>query len=114
MFNVYKHRERERFKSIENKKLWVEENLKERREILSLKGHERMQNWMNKLKQEDAKAIADGAIKKSVIIAEVQDIDSNIIDRALLKRGDSTYYNRMYVRNYEPEIVKRVRKGSVI
>lgn len=67
---------------------------------------------MRSLNQEDAKAITDGAIRSSVIIAEVQDLDAKLLDRSLLNRGDSTYYNRVYVRNYEPELVRRFRKAS--
>ena len=48
---------------IEKQKKELEEHIKEKREQLCHKGHDRVQTWMRSLNQEDAKAIADGAIR---------------------------------------------------
>jgi hypothetical protein len=84
-----------------------------KREVLGRKGHQRVSAWMGSIRPDDVKAITDGAIKQATMNAEVQDIDSKVIDRQILKRSDSTYYNRIYVRKYEPEFVRRYKKPSI-
>ncbi len=71
MFSIYKQRIIDRENKIEKQKKELDEHIKEKREQLCHKGHDRVQTWMRSLNQEDAKAIADGAIRQSVIVAEV-------------------------------------------
>ncbi len=67
-----------------------------------------MQSWLSVIDSEDVKAICDGAKKGSVSISVLKE-GSKSIDRSLLKNGNSVYFNRVYLRNYEPDYVRRFK-----
>jgi hypothetical protein len=66
---------------------------------------------MRSINMEDVKAITDGAIRQAKHVEETADLDSKVIDRQILKRAHSTFYNRVYLRKYEPDNVRMYHKA---
>ena len=65
-----------------------------------------MASWIEKVEVEECKVITDGA-KKTSHAHNPKLNESRIIDRSILKTSHSTYYDRMYLRQYEPDYVRR-------
>ena len=85
--------------------------MKEKRETNSIKAQQRMQSWLQNLNADDAKIICDGARVQSTVNPINVDSASKLIDRSILKTSQSTFYDRIYLRKYEPDAIRRIKES---
>jgi hypothetical protein len=100
----------------------LHKRLKLRRERLQSRSKQRTQDWIDGVDTEDAKNIVQGAMRQSMspklrVGMELgQQIEGLSIEDQRVEKGaltlatqspEKSYYNGIYLRNYEPEFVKR-------
>jgi hypothetical protein len=87
--------------------------------------HNRMNAWLQVVGPKDVKAICDGAkkqshqdLKRALSKNDMDERDersqllSKVVDRSILKSTNATFYDRIYLRKYEPDEVRRYKQGA--
>eukprot|EP00347_Sterkiella_histriomuscorum_P004315 403360913 len=85
--------------------------LKVKRDMFSARSKDRSRAWVDQIDQSDCKNICDGAMKAAVINPITEASEDKLLERTIFN-ANKTYYDRIYLRNYEPDCIKRLRNGE--
>ncbi len=66
---------------------------------------------MDKLDPSGCKTLCDGAKKQAIINPVTEMDDEKLIEKTILSHN-KTFYDRIYVRKYEPDVIKRFKQGD--
>jgi hypothetical protein len=66
--------------------------------------------WADRITNDDCKTICNGAIRSSISIPKNYDSKDVIFEKTIM-RDHKTFYDRIYVRTYQPDCIKRTLEG---
>jgi hypothetical protein len=58
------------------------------------------------------KTICDGAMKQAIINPITEMSDTKLVEKSIMN-ANRTFFDRIYVRTYEPDVIKRFKQGEV-